>query len=374
MCGYYLFFGSKSTGVYKKIDMQIHELEKTSAMKLITMELGNRTWIDKIKARIIWLPLGYNYEKAISSIQDPDFIYIRRFTADCDLIGFLSHIRESFPRCKILIEIFTYPYDKDDYARNLKHFIIQLPFYLKDLHYRKKYKYYVDRFITYSKDDVIFGVKTIKTCNGIYVDNIKPVNAYETNTHDEINLTSVAHMQTHHGFERLIKGLHIYYKKGGLRRIIYHVVGDGEEVFKYQRLVKKYNLESVVIFHGKLIGDELDAIYNITDVAISSLGLYKYNINTISTLKEGEYLSKGLPTVTGCKISLLTDEEPPFILTFTNDCSPIDINKVIRFYDNLHNGRTKEDVINEIRRFAKRHVDMAIVMKPITDYLETREN
>lgn len=373
MLGYYIFFGSKSSGVYNKINMQIREFENISDMKLIKMDLGKRTILDKIKSRIPWLPLGYDYSKAISEISNPDFIYIRRFTADKGLMSFLSYIKSKYPKCSILVEVFTYPYDRDDYSRNVIHFIKQFPFYIKDIIYRRKYKRYIDRFVTYSKDKTIFGVKTINTCNGIYVDEIKPVDTALQRSKEIINLTSVAHMQVHHGFERLIKGIYQYYNNGGNRGIVYNIVGDGDVVSAYKKMVKKYQLESHVKFYGRVIGKDLDEIYNNTDIAVSSLGLYKYGINIISTLKEGEYLAKGLPTIAGCKISLLCDEEPPFILGFSNDSSPISINRIIDFYDNIYNQKDKKKTVDEIRSFAKRNVDMPVVMKPIIKYLTAKE-
>ncbi|SDB26594.1 Glycosyltransferase involved in cell wall bisynthesis [Ruminococcaceae bacterium FB2012] len=373
MQGYYIFFGSKSSGVYNKVNMQIHEFKTISKIELITMALGRRTIWDKLKSRVVWLPLGFDYSIVISKIKNPDYIYIRRFTADSSFIKFLSYIKATYPKCKIVIEVFTYPYDKDDYSRNTIHFIRQLPFYAKDLIYRRKYRKYVDRIVTYSKDNLIFGVETIKTSNGVYVDQINKKNSNMHIDSKTIYLTSVAHMQVHHGFERLIKGIANYYNNGGKREIIYNVVGDGVEVKKYKKMVTKYGIESHVLFHGKLIGDELDNVYNHTDIAVSSLGLYKYKINTISTLKEGEYLAKGLPTIAGCKISLICDEEPPFILVFSNDSSPINIDRIIDFYDNIYMREDKEKIVDEIRSFAKTNVDMPVVMQPIIQYLTAKE-
>ena len=55
------------------------------------------------------------------------------------------------------IEIPTYPYDeegKESIKGRVVHFI--------DVHYRKKLHHYVDRIVTYSKDNFIFNIKTIK--------------------------------------------------------------------------------------------------------------------------------------------------------------------------------------------------------------------
>ncbi|MFR6275941.1 glycosyltransferase [Blautia sp.] len=368
MNGYYVFYGTTSSGVLKKIDMQVKELSKIATVKVIKVNVcKERNNIGKVLSRLPWEPLGFDYAKVKEELVDPDFIYIRRTTVDCGFIAFYNSIKKEYPKCKIVVEFYTYPYDKDDYNRNIKHFIINCPFYLKDIIYRKKYKSCVDRIITYSKDVSLFGIKTICTTNGVDVDEQKPV----TNTNDgtTINLISVAQMQEHHGYERLISGLGKYYTAGGKRKIVYHAVGEGPELEHYKKLVKAYNLENNVVFYGKKFGNELDAIYDKADIAVASLGLYKYGIDVISTLKTCEYMAKGLPVISGCKISLLEDVNPPYICEIENNATPMDISKIIRFYDNLCDEVDQKAVTLRIRKFAKENMDMPVVMQPILKYL-----
>ena len=164
-------------------------------------------------------------------------------------------------------------------------------------------------------------------------------------------------------------GLNNYYKGGEARKVIFHLVGDGPEIPRYMRLVNKLRLKDYVVFHGRMIGKELDEVYNKSVIAIGSLGLYKYNINCNSTLKVGEYLAKGLPIISGAHISMIENENVPFILYVPNDSSDVDINKIIYFYDELHNNTTANDVALQIREFAYERFDMPIVMKPIIEYL-----
>lgn len=368
MRGYYIFFGSNSMGVIKKIDMQMAEMRKFFDVELLTVNTPKRTFFKKVAARLPWCPIGFDYAELECKIKKPDFIYVRRFVADCEYVDFFRRIKEKYPECKIIVEIYTYPYDKDEYNRSFRHRIKQLPFYIKDKHYRYKLKDYIDRFVTYSKDEEIFGVRTIQTTNGVSVSSILPKKAEPADC-SVISLISVARMQTHHGYERLIKGMGEYYKNSGKRNVVYNVVGDGEETENYRKLVKKYGLCDRVIFHGKKSGAELDNLYNKADIAIASLGLYKYDIDVISTLKTCEYMAKGLPVVTGCRISLIGNETPPYIREYPNNNTPLDIEGLVSFYDSIYSKENRADIIKTIREYALENMDMCVVMKPIIDYI-----
>lgn len=368
MKGYYLFFGSNSQGVYKKIKMQIDELSKFALIELINVCTVKRTSIQKAIARLPWMPIGYDYDKAYASLDKPDFLYIRRTVVDNAAITFLKKVKNEFLNCKIIVEIFTYPYDVDDFFKcDIKYTVQHFPFYLKDRVYRKKLVDYVDRFVTYSMDDEIFGVRTIRTTNGIDVRNIKKINMNLAD--DSINLISVARMQIHHGYERLIIGLHEYYSNGGTRNVVYHVVGDGPEEVTYKALVNKYKLSKHVIFYGRQFGEDLDNIYDKSSMAVSSLGLYKYKINVISTLKSCEYMAKGLPVVQGCTMSTIDGVAPRYVCEFENSSVPIDVNKIIKFYDDIYTNSSPDDIANSVRKYAIDHMNMEYVMRPIIDFI-----
>lgn len=368
MKGYYLFFGSNSQGVYKKIEMQIAEMAKYGSVELINVDIRKRPAIQKAMARLPWGVMGYDYEKALSQISSPDFLYIRRTVVDREMLSFFKLIKTKFPKCKIIIEIFTYPYDIDDFfKKDLKYTIQHFPFYVKDRLYRVRLKNYIDRFVTYSMDDEIFGVKTIRSTNGVDVDSMKRVNVkLNDNT---IHMISVARMQIHHGYERLIEGIHNYYKTGGKRKIVYHVVGDGPEEITYKELANKLDIGDHIVFHGRQSGESLDSIYDMASIAISSLGLYKYGIDVISTLKTCEYMAKGLPVVQGCKMSTIDGVTPPFVCEFNNDNTPIDIYRIIEFYDEVYKKNSIKEVTDSIRRYAEEHMNMEYVMRPIMQYI-----
>ena len=377
MNGYYIIPTSRknidkhnhSSGVEKKVERHLKQFNKlydTTCLVLVT-ETGIK---EKIKTRIPFCSKARNYDELLETIKDPCFVYIRRENADRKYLSFLREIKNRYPECKILIEIYTYPYDIDAYFRDALSAFRAFPVYVKDLVYRHRMKGIVDRFVTYSNDDKIFGIKTIKTINGYDFSQIRPNVVKDAVGEKEINLISVSFMQNHHGFERIIEGLAEYYKTNAAnRRIVFHIVGDGLVVDKYKKLVHRRHLEPYVIFYGKKLGDELESIYKKADIGVCSFGMYKLGIDYASSLKIPEYLAKGLPIMAGSKISMMNDENIQYCLEFRNDRSKVDMTRVVQFYDEIYSGKDRADVIEEIHQYAKQHFDENRTFRPILDYI-----
>ncbi len=366
MKGYFIPFGArKIISIDKKINMQIQQLSTIALVKEVDIDIAPKNIFRNILSVLPFIDLPWDYEGAYKEIESPDFIFMRRTGADRHFIKFLKHMKKNFPKCKIVIEIATYPYIKES-LRRIDGWVL-LP---KDLYNRRKIKKYADRIVTYSDDTEIFGVKTIRTMNGINVDEI-PLIA-PLNQMDTINLIAVACFQPHHGYERCIVGIKNYYesKVREQPRIFLHMVGDGPELVKYKKLVQQYGLEKYIIFYGQLSGEKLNEIYNKADIALGSFGFYKIKLHKSSVLKVREYLSRGFPIVSACQEDVFKNDLPEFYLHFENDDSVIDMNKIIDFYERLFlEGNDKEKLAQKIRNYAKERVDMSVVMKPIIDYL-----
>lgn len=361
--GYYVHFEARRwTGVARKIDMQLHELKKHFEIEEIAVAQNNRSLIRKVYDAIPFV-MGkkHNFKEAYRRIDHPDFVYVRGTWSDNQYMSFFRTLREKYPLCKIVVEIPTYPYDK----------MVEKCLYPRDLWSRRKYKYYVDRIITYSEDDIIFGVPAIRVRNGIDVDAVTVAGVNETSS--EIHLIAVASLLPGHGYERCIQGLKNYYDTSDedMKIIKLHIVGEGPELKHYKELVTEYDLGQYVFFYGKKINKELDDIYEAKDIAMGCFGDYKVGIYKSSALKTREYLAKGLPIISADREDVFDDTpEYPYYLQVPNDATAIDFNSVVTFYNKIYNGEKKEDVHYRIRKFAKQHIEMAVVMKPIIEYLE----
>lgn len=366
MKGYYIHYkGRIPVGVSKKIDMMLKEFDQFSNIEEIDLTSSRCSIFRSLLAFLPFIDIKRNYKQAFDCMErnHPDYIYIRRTTADKGFLRFIKQIRTEYPACKIIVEIMSFPYDKEEFFN-----MIYWPYYFKECVNRKKYKLYIDRFVTFSDDAKIFGVDTIQTLNGIDVDGIVPVTGEKNGS--TINLVAVAGMYKFHGYERLIYGLGNYYKKGGARTIVLHLVGDGPELSRYKEITQKQRLEGKVIFYGKKYGQELDEIYNKMDIAVSSLGLYKLGIDKISSLKLNEYLAKGLPIVAGCDTVAMTGKSSIYYLQFENNESPIYVDKIVDFYDNIYaTSKERKEIIHDIRKLAYETVDIKVTMEGIKKYI-----
>lgn len=366
--GYYIHFqGRSSVGVSKKIDMQMEEFNRYFEMKELEIETKTRTLFQRVAGLFPTASISRNYEEAFKQLQNPDFVYVRRAVADRQYLLFWKKVKAKYPNCKIIIEIFTYPYDKDDFGK-----WNAWPFYIKERIYRPKLKAYVDRFVTYSEDKEIFGVPTICTTNGVNVESIKMVQGEYKQ--DKITLIGVAYMQRHHGYERIIEGIKDYYEQANNKKSIVELllIGDGPEKKNYQALVEKYHLQDYVKFYPIMSGEALDKMYDLSDIALASFGMYKLGIyGKIGILKTRECLAKGMPLITGCEIDVLEDDYK-YVVNFPNNAESVNVEQIVQFYKEIRkSGENKKSIAAVIREYAKQHVSMESVMKPIIDYIES---
>jgi hypothetical protein len=213
--GYYIVFSTQdSGGVNKKITAQLKEFNKVSNTTLVQQPELNRNLGDRLIGLLPWISNKYNYKELLSKIDNPNFVFIRHSTSDRGYIKFLRNLKERYPKCIIVVELPTYPYDKEFTTPK------GIMFLLKDIIYRKQLYRYVDRIATYSLDDMIYDIPTVRIMNGIDIDSVKPVHTDKTD--DKIHLIGVALMQNSHGYDRIIKGMHEYKIKGG-NRILVHL-------------------------------------------------------------------------------------------------------------------------------------------------------
>ena len=365
--GYYIHFeGRQSIGVSKKIDMQIDELKKYFQLEELEVNNINRSFLQRLIGLLPFASISRNYENVLDKINSPDFLYVRRTVADKEYVCFWKRIKEKYPKCKIIVEIYTYPYDKDDFGK-----WNAWPFWFKELIYRPQLKKYIDRFVTYTKDEEIFGVSTICTTNGIDCNSVRAVKGIYQDR--ELHMIGVAYMQRQHGYERVIKGLAHYYKQHNREYTIYlDLVGDGPEKKKYQKLVKENRLEKYVTFFPTTSGEELEKLYDCADIALAAFGMYKVNYyEAIGAIKTRECLAKGLPMISGSPIDILNSDFD-YAKIFSNDRTPIDMECVLDFFQNIkEKGRSKENVAVILREYAKEHASMKTVMAPVVEYIET---
>lgn len=363
--GYYIYVENcGSSGVSKKIEMQIKALSSRFVMKKVMIKTAKRTFVERICGLLFWNSFRREYKVALNELENPDFVYIRKTYVDKMYLAFLKDIKEKYPMCKIIVEIPVYPYKKEMLSYWYTSFM-----YVKEIVYRHRYKENIDRFVTYSDDDEILGVSTIRTMNGVNVEAILPLEAADEYKPNEIHLIAVALLARHHGYERIIKGLYEYYQVERNREVYIHIVGDGPESRKYRRMVRNYKLEKYIRFYGSKFGKELDDLYNIADAGLAAFGVYKDGLSKLSTIKAREYLAKGLPVILGAEDDLFLSENK-YGLIFPNNATSVNIEKIADYLDRLYLSRGKRLINKKIRDYAYQYADNEVTLLPVMEYID----
>lgn len=370
---------AKDIGVYKKVLSQCIEFNKYYETVLIYIN-NNDICIENItlnKIELIekaLLPIDkinnisikinkYNNYKIFNSFTakfieqyKPEIIYIRRYNLLFNGISILKHAKRIF-RCYIICEIPTFPY-KVEFLKNNK--------YLMYWYYR-----YLDKMIEniVDKITIVLGSnvnldekKYLAFMNGIDISSLVCKKKTKSDIDTCLNLLGAAQLAFWHGYDRVIEGLNNYYKDNKFKIIDvnFHIVGNGNELVKLREMVDEYDLNKHVTFHGQKSGQELDELMNITDIGIGSLAMHRSGLTCGCTLKAREYCARGIPFIIGYVDNGFKNDFK-YTLKVKADESPVDINKVIEFYDFIK----ENNYIEDMRMYAEQNLTWEVVMKPI---------
>lgn len=288
----------------------------------------------------------FNYFiKELNSVIDeinPDIVYIRRILPITPLlISEIKRIKDK--KIKVYYEYPTFPWEKELLAEKKYLFYI-----LDKIHFRRLEKI-IDKIVIVGTNNNKLDDKYISISNAIKVDDIPVIQ--ENNIYNSVfNMTGVANVNIFHGYDRVIKGLANYYSNNPKYIVKFHIVGGVNKSLKLEELVKQLNLQKHVIFHGYKNGKELEDIFNNTNIGIGCLGVHRKDISYLNSLKNREYTARGIPFVFSENDEAIEKHNPRFIYKPSFDDSPIDINKVLEFYEKLYITPI------EIRNFAEQYL------------------
>jgi glycosyltransferase involved in cell wall biosynthesis len=374
MTGFFIYWKEISecnlSGIDKKIKAQIDTFNKSGLncrLYVLPFQYG-LSGLQQLVCRLPFSNLNPTWSYS-ADFEEVDYIYFRRpLCITWHTLKVLKEIRKNNTRVKIIMEIPTYPYDKELLCQAKL-----WPFYLKDIINRRSLKKYIDRIAVFTEDSELFGIPAIRFTNGINLEQIKAINPGKKDG-SNIDLIVVSSFEEWHGYDRILKSLGEYYKGNpdNKRSVYLHMVGDGQNMHEYRQIVEKYKIQDYVKFYGRVYGKELDVIYNISDIAVDVLGMYRKNNNISCSLKSREYFAKGLPVISGCMIDLLEDVDWfKYFRQFPNDSSLINIDDIVSFYDKIYSNVSREIVIRKIRDFADRNCDMEGSIEEITRYIQS---
>ena len=378
--GYFLVKANmidQQTGISKKIHSQIKAMNNNGLNCMICKQQYRNKSLPGIKGKLErYLPWG-NINPVwddIPNIKDIDFLYFRHpKTIYSSMLKYLISYKSQNPKLKIFMELPTYPYEYE-YTGIKNQYLL-----LIDKHYRTKLNGLIDGIFVsdamHRTGQKLYGVDCVRFSNGYDVENTTvPVHIKQTN--NTIVLTCVAMFSFWHGYERLLYGLKNYVESGPRDySFLINFVGEGPELNFYKRLVKENSLGKFVIFHGKKFGKELDYIYANTDIGISCLGCYKKRIDVIGDLKTREYLAKGIPTISGCKVDLFEKKiDTEYYREIPNDQTPVYMDDIICFYEFIEEKRKMESVENSLHEYSIKKFDYNRTILPITEKINNEVN
>lgn len=325
---------------------------------IIIQHFGNKKWAS-IKHR-------YDFNSVIHYCRDNhvEMVYARSYmNASPGVINLFKELKRN--GILSVIEIPTYPYDHELSMLPLEHKIRLLI----DKLFRKQLAKQTNAIVTFSEEKSIFGQRTINISNGV---DMEAIPLHQTvDFSKELHIIAVAEVHPWHGYDRFIEGLGIYYQqnRGTNYPVYFHIVGDvwDSEMYgtKYApgfaTLIKKYNIERYVVFHGKLFGEELNKVFNICSFAVGSLARHRSGITNIKTLKNREYACRGIPFI--YSENDFDFDKQPYVLKALADESPIDIKSILKFLNYLE--LEPKDIRKTIEHLSWKN-QMGIVIKSIT--------
>jgi glycosyltransferase involved in cell wall biosynthesis len=210
------------------------------------------------------------------------------------------------------------------------------------------------KVIQYAKESMFFSFgirnKSLLSGNGIDIEGI-PLRKFSYNVdHRKLVLIGVAALADWHGYDRVIRGIAEFMSANKTGTNVYfYIVGDGPVKADLEKLSYKLGIESNIKFFGFLDGKKLDEIYDISDMAVASLGLYRVGLKEASSLKSREYIARGLPIINSGR-DVDFDPPPYFVFQVKNNSSNINIQDLILWHKSLN---CDLDFGSHLRNYAK---------------------
>ena len=247
-------------------------------------------------------------------------------------------------RCKIFLEIPTYPYDRENKTGFSPSSLKKRIYSQIEKKYRCQLEKSVYRVVTFSADKNIYGIPTIQISNAV---SKIPTPYICPPIAEEFNMVTVASIAFWHGIDRLIEGLNKY--RDCEIKVHLFVVGGGDdnEIRFLRGLVSKYGLYDFVTFTGPLTGKDLDNVFSKCHVAIGCLGCHRKNIKEVKSLKNVEYAMRGIPFV--YSETNYDFDGKSYVYKAPNDDSAINIQNIIDFVKEMK--CSPEEIRESVKNF-----------------------
>lgn len=368
----YVDYGKDTfSGVKRKISDQIRLLKDDGNSVDLIVQYGKKAKLTRNNGSVDYFSSiikRFSITKAVTKVlqnKKIDYAYIRFQFFSEDVRQMLKFLRKN--SCRVLMEIPTYPYEKELHNQGLKGEIKLLI----DRFYRQFCIKNIDIFVSPSIGELIFNREYIHIKNGYDFSSLNH-HLYRKINKNEVNILAVASMMPSHGYDRIIYGLKDYYKRDKKIKVYFHLVGRGPELNKYKAITQKCGMDDYVTIYGQKTGLNLLKIVEKCSIAVDALSAYRANIYYLSTIKSREYCAWGLPCVF-CTPSDIFSQENRFNLKVPEDESPINIDDIVKFFQDVYvySGMKPNQISDMIYEDAKSKCDIKVAYKPILDYINS---
>lgn len=322
-------------GIRKKVWGQLKSLSKRFDTYLVSWEnfiITTYHGEEKTDKKVLLSYADiYGYIGKMVADAGIDIVFIRYLQTNPWLNQFLKEMKKR--QVKVILEFPTIPYEEELKGR------VELE---EDTIYRGELKKYVRYSTNYNGLSNVFGIPSVSLHNGVNIEDIPVKNDSRS---EGIGLIAVAGMNFWHGYDRLIQGMADYYSNDGTgkEKVFLKLVGSGKEIPHYRDLILENRLSDYVCLEGMKSGAELDALYDKSDIAVGSLGMYREHMTTNSAIKTKEYCARGIPIILGSE-DLAFPGALPFVHRVPNDASPIDIEGIVAFYKKFKGEGNRMDI------------------------------
>lgn len=173
-----------------------------------------------------------------------------------------------------------------------------------------------------------------------------------------------SHTAVWQGLDRVLRGMAEYH---GDRQIELHVAGNLDSSTK--RLIQLLGITDKVVSHGYLVGKELDKLFDISDLAIGTLGMHRKHLTYGSTLKVREYMARGMPFIISYKDEDISSDLP-YVFYAPADDSPLNFHEIIPLLDKLYQDYGQE-LSQNMRTYALKHMDSQFKTVKLLEFIKT---
>lgn len=306
--------------------------------------------VQSIKKRRIML-----FQSIIKYVKNHEIgtVFIRYPHLDFQVMRMLSVLKSKASR--IILEIPSFPLEYPKHSLTVKYF------HFMDIMHRKHLKKYIDVILAVGRPvEEYYTVKVVTIPNGYMHQTESKTTVYPHDPH-QIDMISLTSFYETHGIDRLIEGMKIYHNQGkNETNVTIHLVGDGPKKQHLVELTKEYHLEKYVKFYPPMSHDDINQKLSFINMGCGPLALHRAGYVYGSPLKTKDYFQRGLPFIYAYEEIGITADYP-YACQFSFDDSPIDIRKVISFYQSYQ--PDIEKAVHEMKNYGMEHFNWKNILK-----------